>query len=306
MIKPLVDINIAVYNQAPYLRQTLTSVLNQKTNFPYRLIIGDDCSTDGSREILKEYEQKFPDKILLILQEKNLGLNHPERNGIVIMKRSTAKYISLLDGDDYWTDDLKLQKQIEFLEANPEYASCFHNTTELVEEDPSKSFLYCSFDQADYVTTDRLLNDGNLVPTCSNVYRRELVPDLPPWVRKLAMGDWPINIMLSQKGKIRYMDANMGVHRIHGMGTWSKISAIHKEQAVLRAYEAFSKHLELTDAEKEIVNRKISGLIAAIVAAQASGVGKLVGLKFLLGSIFAHPGLLFTKDFLRCGKILLS
>ena len=122
----LVDVNIAVYNHALFLEKTLDSVLEQKTNFPFRLLIGDDFSTDGSIEILKRYEREFPDKIKVIYQPKNLGLNSSERNGIIILKKSTAKYIALLDGDDYWTDAYKLQKQVDFLESNPEFSICFH------------------------------------------------------------------------------------------------------------------------------------------------------------------------------------
>jgi len=97
----IVDVNIAVYNHAPFLRKALDGALAQKTNFPFRLLIGDDCSTDGSVAILKEYESKFSERIKVIYQPKNLGLNSVERNGVILLKNSTAKYIALLDGDDY-------------------------------------------------------------------------------------------------------------------------------------------------------------------------------------------------------------
>jgi glycosyltransferase involved in cell wall biosynthesis len=302
---PFVAIWMLTYNHKQYIAQAIEGALSQKTNFSYRIYLGEDCSTDGTREICQKYANDHPDKLELFLNSSN----DIKRNAKTIYDacfNSGAKYIAMCEGDDYWTDPDKLQTQVDFLEQNPDFASCFHNTVEEVENDPAKSFLYCSPSQPEICSTIDLLSQGNIVPTCSNVFRREHLPSLPKWVPSLGMGDWPLNVLLSKAGKIRYVNRVMGVHRIHGMGIWSKSSAIQKERAVLKAYEAFSRHLTLTEAEKEIVNRKVSGLIAAIVAGNASTVGRLAGLKFLLRSILEHPGFLFGKDFLRCGRILLG
>ena len=126
-MEALVDVNIAVYNHAAYLRQTLDSALSQKTNFKFRILVGDDFSTDGSRDILREFELKYPEQMKVIYQEKNLGFKSSDTNGLRILRSSTGKYIAVLDGDDLWTDSFKLQKQVDFLESNSDYVLCAAN-----------------------------------------------------------------------------------------------------------------------------------------------------------------------------------
>lgn len=112
----LVSVSLLCYNHGPYLRRCLDSILNQKVNFRYQIVIGDDCSTDNSQEILREYEQKYPDIIVVIYNEVNMGAATNARN--VRLKR-VGKYISEGESDDFWTDEYRLQKQVDFLEKNP-------------------------------------------------------------------------------------------------------------------------------------------------------------------------------------------
>jgi glycosyltransferase involved in cell wall biosynthesis len=217
-MNPLVDINIASYNHANYLKHTLEGVLSQQTSFHYRILIGDDCSTDGSIEIIKEYERKFPDRISTIYQKINLGLNHPEKNGIILLKKSTSKYIALLDGDDYWTDPLKLQKQVDFLENNPDFAICFHAVTLLNEETQQTENKYYNKD----VSTIEDLCQGNYIHTASCIFRNGLIEKLPKWFSSSPVGDWPLYLMAAEHGKIKYIDEPMAVYRMHNKGIWSK------------------------------------------------------------------------------------
>ena len=239
-MEPIVDINIAVYNQASYLRQTLDGVLEQKTDFSYRLLIGDDCSTDGSVDILKEYEKNYPDKIKVIYQSKNLGLHSPERNGIILLKNSTAKYIALLDGDDYWIDPNKLQTQIDFLENHLEYVGCFHNTEERYEESEKSSFLYCNYPIARSISFGDL-SYGNVIPTCSIVYRNNLFAEFPNWYSRLQMGDWTLHLLNAQFGNYWYIPKVMAVHRLHMKSVWMLQDADRNNQFVIDAYEAMIK-----------------------------------------------------------------
>ena len=110
------------YNHEKYFAKAIESVLMQKTNFDYEIVIGEDCSTDSTREIVLDYKAKHDDKIKLLLQEKNIGMM---LNFIDTLKTCTGKYIALLEGDDYWTDPYKLQKQVDFLEANPNYGMVY-------------------------------------------------------------------------------------------------------------------------------------------------------------------------------------
>jgi len=117
MNDPLVSVWMITYNHEKYIAQAIDSILTQKTNIDYEIVIGDDYSTDRTREIVLEYKSKHPEKIKLLLQKKNVGLM---QNFIDTLKACTSKYIALLEGDDYWTDPKKLQKQIDYMSANPQ------------------------------------------------------------------------------------------------------------------------------------------------------------------------------------------
>ena len=142
----------------------------QKTNFDFKLFIGEDSSTDSTRKICKQIKEKYPDKIELLLNEKNVG---PNKNAKQIFKKSFdsgAKYIAICEGDDYWTDPLKLQKQVDFLEANPDYVLCFHQINilkpngEIVDDFITKV-------PENYETIETLARLGNYIHTPSVVFR---------------------------------------------------------------------------------------------------------------------------------------
>src|SRR5690606_18572575 len=128
---------LVTYNHQNYIRESLDSILNQKTNFDFKILIGEDFSTDDTRKICEEYKKKYPENIELYLHSRNIGSN---ANGLYLYEKcfeSDASYIALCEGDDYWTDPLKLQKQVDFLEGNPEYIGCFHNTDVLNQNEPN-------------------------------------------------------------------------------------------------------------------------------------------------------------------------
>jgi glycosyltransferase involved in cell wall biosynthesis len=242
---PIVDVNIAVYNHARYLRKTLDSVLSQKTDFPFRLVIGDDFSTDGSRDILKEYEQRYPEQVKVIYQEKNLGFDSDERNGTIMLKHSTAKYIAFLDGDDYWIDDSKLQKQISFLEANTDYSICFHKV--MVDED-GKLKEDTITNPPGITTTMTDLVRGNFIHTPSVVFRNKR--KLPKWFNKAMPADYPLYLLLTANGeKIRMIDEVMAVYRVHGGGIWSTDGYNKFEQKMANTLLNCAREINLYDQE---------------------------------------------------------
>ena len=121
---PLVSVWITAYNHEKYIAEALDGVLNQQTNFDYEIVLGEDGSTDRTREIVLAYQKKYPGKFKLFLPEKNMGMLEITKP---TFEMCTGKYIAFLDGDDYWTDPLKLQKQVDLLEANPDISFCYHN-----------------------------------------------------------------------------------------------------------------------------------------------------------------------------------
>lgn len=219
MDTPLVSICSITYNHAPYIRQCLDGFLMQKTKFRYEIIIHDDASTDGTTEIIKEYAEKHPDLITPISQKEN-----QYSKGIRGMfprfcfPHAKGKYIALCEGDDYWTDPLKLQKQVDFLESHPEYVLCGHNITAYNESTASFDPFNTGID-ATYELTD-LISKGVFCSTLSVVFKREaLVLERYNSYRKVI--DITLAYHLLSQGKGYCMNEEMAVYRIHDGGIWS-------------------------------------------------------------------------------------
>jgi len=233
-MEPLISCCIITYNHAAYIKQAIESVLKQKHNYSFEIIIADDCSTDGTTEIVREYEDKFPGIVKLIAQPVNSG---PSNNFIGLLKAAAGKYIAYLEGDDYWSDELKLQKQIDFMEGNPDFSICFSNVLEIFSEDvnDSRNFLHGgSGDKA--ITTINDLLRGNYIQTASVVFKNKLFTYFPEWYASLMPGDWPLHILNAQFGKIYYHNECMCVHRNHNEGVWSTQKMIKRIENMLRAF----------------------------------------------------------------------
>ncbi|MDQ3815609.1 MAG: glycosyltransferase family 2 protein, partial [Armatimonadota bacterium] len=127
-----VSIVMVTYNHEKYIAQAVESVLMQETNFDYELIIGEDCSQDKTRAIVMDFQRRFPERIRLLLPEKNLG-GSGKTNFLQTLAAAQGQYVALLEGDDYWTSPHKLQKQVDFLDSHPECAICFHKSNMLYE-----------------------------------------------------------------------------------------------------------------------------------------------------------------------------
>lgn len=135
MNTPLVSICCITYNHAQFIRKCLDGFLMQKTDFPIEILIHDDCSTDGTTEIIREYEAKYPDLIFPLYEEENqYQQGKAAEIDLYNYRRARGKYIAYCEGDDYWTDLLKLQKQVDFMEANPEYSVCWHRSKQFIVE----------------------------------------------------------------------------------------------------------------------------------------------------------------------------
>jgi|GEM_PF-542544 len=239
-----VSVAMITYNHERFIAQAIESVLMQETDFPVELVIGEDCSTDGTRAIVQEYAARYPDKVKALLHPHNLGPAHsPGKNNLVsVLKACTGKYIALLEGDDYWTDPHKLQKQMEFLEAHPECSLCFHNVKMVYENLSRPTRDYCPPDQKVISTLEDLL-ERNLIPTCSVMYRWGLVKELPEWFFRLRMGDWPLHVLHAQHGKIGYVDGVMGAYRIHTDSLYSQSNKLDWLIAVFDMYAELNAHL---------------------------------------------------------------
>lgn len=215
MTEPLVSVCIITYNHENYIRKALDSVFVQKVNFQWEVIIADDCSTDNTRQIILEYKNKYPGLVKLIFQETN---TRAVKNFMDLMAAPKGKYIAYLEGDDYWTDDLKLQKQFDFMESHSDFSLCYHKTSWKFmypsaewEKFPAESNMN---DSAEYTIYD-ILKRGWFIRSSSMFFKSI---KLPGNFEKLYIGDYPLHILLADIGKVGFINQCMSSYRIHNQG----------------------------------------------------------------------------------------
>jgi glycosyltransferase involved in cell wall biosynthesis len=217
MIK--VSVIVHTYNHEKFIRQTLDSILDQQVNFDYEVIVGDDASPDSTPEIIKEYQQKFPEIIKPLLHPKNLG-GFGKNNTLATLAICKGKYIAAMDGDDYWTNPLKLQKQVDFLDKNPDFVSCFHNAL-IHFEDGSHPDIYVNDNTQKEVTgIEDLIGEDEVwfMATSSVMFRNGTIKEYPQWFHESKSGDIPRYILLGKHGKFFYINEVMSVYRKNGGG----------------------------------------------------------------------------------------
>lgn len=220
----MVSVCMITYNHEKYIRQAIEGVLTQKTDFPIELVIGEDCSRDATREICLEYQRKYPSQIRLLLPEHNLGMHN---NFLNTLNACTGKYIAFCEGDDYWIDPLKLQKQVDFMEINEGFVMCFHACKVVQEEDAlPDTYTYPSCD----VLKMKSLLWHHYIPTASLMVRETAVPvPYPEWTEKLAMGDMSLELLVAEKGLTKFFKERMSVYRRNS--TSITHSAAHRKKA---------------------------------------------------------------------------
>jgi len=224
MTTPLVSIVCITYNHEQYIKQCLDGFFMQKTNFEYEVLIHDDASTDKTADIIRSYEKKYPSIIKPIYQLEN-QYSKGVKLGNLLYSLASGKYIAVCEGDDYWTDPLKLQKQVDFMEVNPDCSLCFHASKSIRNNDPGDFILKRpkTIPQTNkFEMKDAILGGGGFMATNSMLFHREYIQDRPAWMEKTPVGDAPLMLLLASKGKIGYIDEVMSVYRIMSSSTsWS-------------------------------------------------------------------------------------
>ncbi len=219
MSKPLVSVCLITYNQAQYIKDAIEGVLAQKVTFPIELIIADDFSTDGTREIIIEYQKKYPELINLILQEKNVG---PHQNWMDLIQSPVSEYIAYFEGDDYWIDDEKLQSQVDFLEAHPGSGMvCTDYRKYFALTDTMKPHFFSDRRYASEVAFKDYLLDMSSIGTATILIRRALVQDyfagIPAEKREgFIVGDTPLWLYVAANSKISVIPRETAVYRVLG------------------------------------------------------------------------------------------
>jgi glycosyltransferase involved in cell wall biosynthesis len=239
----LVDVIMSVYNHELYIAQAIESIIAQKTDFNYRIIIGEDCSTDNTKEIIMRYEKLYPEKIFPLYREKNIG---SLGNGHYLLSTVTSKYVAILEGDDYWTDEYKLQKQVAFLEANPDFSMCFTGV-QVVDElgwDKPLDDYFPKIEKDVLTMADFICSFKSVIPTPTILFRNVLPRPLPPFFLKCISGDIFIHFMVADKGKTKYLSDVTAVYRNHSGGiTKDKEIILVTDDMRVLLYEETNKFL---------------------------------------------------------------
>lgn len=214
-MKPLLSVVTVTYNHEPFIAQCIEGVLMQQVSFPIEFIIGEDCSADGTRAICQRYAEQYPELIRLIVSDFNVGGLANERR---VMAAARGKYIAYCEGDDYWTDPLKLQKQVDFLESHPEYSACFHRFKSFDAKNNEFSEDACDevFEagQEKVEVTEELFFEKWITQPLTMVYRREYLPDSMYDKYKNYKDTFQIYELL-QQGKIALFSFVGGVRNMH-------------------------------------------------------------------------------------------
>lgn len=215
--QPLVTIQCLVYNHEPYLRDCLNGFVMQETDFKFEAIVHDDCSTDHSADIIREYAEKYPDIIKPIYEKENQyskrGILHQ-----IMMDATRGKYVALCEGDDFWTDPLKLQKQVSFLEAHPDYSMCCASA---YADDGKTRKVIGTPKNVDLTAHEMIIRGGAFIPTLSIVYLREAMAGYEEFHGKISVGDYPTQIYCGIKGRVRFLHDIVGTYRISSTGSWT-------------------------------------------------------------------------------------
>jgi glycosyltransferase involved in cell wall biosynthesis len=237
------------YNHEKYIKKAIEGVLSQITNFDFLLLIGDDCSTDITRNIVIEYQNKYPEKIILKLPHNNLGVvkNFYTNNDLI-----KSKYVALCEGDDYWTDENKLQKQVDLLESNNEYIISAH-AVNIVDE--NFKFIKKS-------TNPGVFDRINIIKkypfnTLSVVYRNESFA-MKDWYLRALTVDYILFLSLLKNGKAHILPDLMGDHVIHKGGVWSMTSNKYKSKVAVENFTLIIDNMEMNEEEKKIINDKLN------------------------------------------------
>jgi glycosyltransferase involved in cell wall biosynthesis len=234
-LKTKVSVCMITYGHEKFIEQAINGVLMQECNFEVELIIANDCSPDDTDDVIQRILKNHPNasKINYFRHEDNMGMMS---NFIFSLNQCGGKYIALCEGDDFWTDPYKLQKQVDFLEQNQEFSLCFHDS--FVMNDEKKLHKYVNKNETIFKTED--LFERHFIPTASIVFRN--IIEFPEWFSKVKSGDKVLLFLTSLKGKFKYLDEVMSVYRIHSEG----ISKTH--YGIKKVYD--SAHLlHLIDAE---------------------------------------------------------
>src|SRR5690554_4047855 len=285
-VDAFVYVQVLTYNHESYIRDCIDGILIQKTTFPVHIVVFEDCSTDNTARILKEYQDKYPNLFTLYLQPTNTFGKEIRREALKPWydTASKGKYIAKCEGDDYWTDPLKLQKQVDFLEVNPDYAFCFHKAEVVIELDNIYQNFNVTLETREY-TGEEILRRW-AVPTASVVYRNYDYRSIPT-DKRFLYGDIILFLWLAEKGKIYCINESMSVYRRHEGGVVLKEKIPY--QKTIAHYTAINEHFG--KKYNKVLRQLKAGVLARTLFFEKNSIRESFN---ILAYIITRPKLIYS------------
>lgn len=258
---PLVHTRTMTFNHEDYIRECIEGILMQKTTFPVQVLIHDDASKDKTAEIVKEYEEKYPQLIKAYYQETNTYQIRKKYGSFRGTRENFSswrfgKYEATCEGDDYWTDSLKLQKQVQFMEKNSEFSMCCTNYSVVNENGKILNELaWGNNKRAPIISQEMILRDYK-PKTLTSIIRRSALPDkIPDELVNSPNGDNVICALVSEEGPAAYLDFNSGCYRVNENGVWSKKGELEQKKMQLITFFNMKKYFVKKTQQKAIDER---------------------------------------------------
>lgn len=283
---PRVSVLLTTFEHERYVGEAIASVLEQ-TGVSFELIVGDDASGDGTRGVIERMAEAHPRIMRPILRDDNCG---GARLFEQMIAASTGELIAYLDGDDYWTDPRKLERQVAYMDAHPECSMCFHDVWKVYEDSDQPAVRYFTppppGGEPVRVTVEQMF-EANFVPSCAPVTRRAVLDPLPDWYFDLPWGDWPLPLLALRHGELVFLDLNMGVYRIHERGSYNGQDALGRARDGVRFFgglRAFTR-----PEEEPLRRRALSNYGTELAEALERDGDRRAARQAIIASVRARP-----------------
>jgi glycosyltransferase involved in cell wall biosynthesis len=250
-MNPKVSVCLITYNHENYIEKAIQGILNQKTDFEFEIIVGDDLSTDGTSKIIESYQNEYPKLFKVLPFSEKMGMH---RNWDAVMLNATGTYLALLEGDDYWIDPLKLAKQVEIMDSNPKVTLSFTNASIIDEIATLSNTLYVDSDQQYSSLNDLLQN--NFIPTCTVMYRNKSIEKLPEEFFKSPFADWIVHCLYASKGQMHFMNDVTAVYRIHNNGVYQGTDDETKISNKIKALTCINNVIDSSYSDLYVIHKK--------------------------------------------------
>ncbi len=239
--KNKISVVITAYNHERYIAQCLDSILTQKGFFDLEIILGDDCSTDRTHTIMESYQERHPGLMKMMPNDRNLGVT---KNLQRCLEACSGDYIAICEGDDYWTDEYKLQKQMEFLADHPEFSMCF--SAFMIRNEEENTLAPFGFQvqlEKDVLSTADLIEENYIGNFSCCMYRARAIREIPREIFSVFTVDWMFNMACGELGPIGFMRERMSVYRKHGQGAWTGRPELEQLDAILPLIDTYNRFL---------------------------------------------------------------